>query len=137
VIEIKKDIQKLIDYSVGFADKMLSDNQEFYPFAVTVNLDGNLVMNSQFDGDDHPLSQDIIDRLQPLLDNQLGKQECRAYALTCDVRVQKDNASAKTDAISVKIKHTETNDITVYYFAYRLTATKTVEYLDSWGEIIS
>lgn len=134
---IKVDTQRLIDYSVDFANKMLTDNQEFYPFAGAINLNGDIVMESHFDGDDYPLSQDLINSLQPLLDRQLENNERRAYALTYDVRVQKDNATEKTDAIAVKIKHTETKDITVYYFAYRLTAQKTVEHLDSWGEIVN
>lgn len=137
VTNIKADTQKLIDYSVDFACMMLTDSHEFYPFAGTINLNGEIVMESHFDGDDHPLSQDIINSLEPLLDKQLEKNERRAYALTYDVRVQKDSSSGKTDAIAIKIKHKETKDITVYYFAYRLTEQKTVEHLDSWGVIVN
>ena len=130
----KDDTQKLIDYSVDFATKMLTDNQEFFPFAVTVNLKGDLITTGYFDGDDQPLSQDLINKLQPLLDRLLDNKERRAYALTYDVRVQKDNSSEKTDAIAVKVKHTDTKNITVYYFAYKLTSQKIIEHLDSWAQ---
>ena len=131
---MQEDTQKLINYSVDFATIMLADSQEFFPFAVTVNLNGDLITTGYFDGDDHPLSQDLINKLQPLLDRLLDNKERRAYALTYDVRVQKDNSSEKTDAIAVKIKHTDTKDITVYYFAYKLTSQKTIEHLDSWAQ---
>lgn len=133
---ITDDKQKLIDYSVNFAISLLTDYQEFYPFAGTVNLEGEIVMESHFDGDDQPLSQDLINALLPILDRQLENNERRAYALTYDVRVQKDKASEKTDAIAIRIRHNESKDIVVYYFAYKLTPQNTVELLDSWGEIV-
>lgn len=71
VKDIDDDKQKLIDYSVEFATKMLTENQEFYPFAVTINLHGDLVMASYFAGDEHPLSQDLINELQKTLVIQL------------------------------------------------------------------
>ena len=134
---IKDDTQKLIDYAVDFANKLLTDYQEFYPFAATINLNGNIIMESCLDGDDHPLSQDLITIFEPLLDNQLENCERRAYSLTYDVKVQKDDTNYKTDAIAVKIKHAETTDITVYYFAYRLTEQNKVEHLDSWGVVVN
>jgi hypothetical protein len=137
VTNITSDTQNLINYCVDFADKMLTENHEFYPFAVTVNFDGDLVMVSHFDGDDHPLSQDLINKLQLLLDYQLDNKEKRAYALTSDVVVKKDASTNKTDAIAIKIKHLDSNDIKVYYFAYILSSENKVEYLDSWGEIDS
>ena len=134
---IKVDTQKLIDYSVDFAIKMLTDKQEFYPFAGAINLNGDIIMESYFDGDDHPFSQNLINSLQSVLDRKLGNNERRAYALTYDVSVQKDNTTERTDAIAVQIKHTETLDITVYYFAYRFTTQKTIEHLYSWGEVVN
>ena len=131
------DTKKLIDYSVDFADKMLTDNQEFFPFAAAIDFTGNLIMTSDFEGDDFPLSQEVINKLQSILDRQLDCKERRAYALTYDVRVQKDNLSEIVDAIAIKIKHIDTQGITVYYFAYRLTSEKKVQHIDSWGEIIS
>ena len=127
------DTQKLIDYSIDFASKMLTEKQEFFPFAATVDLKGDIIMTSYFDGDDHPQSQDLINKLQLLLDRLLDSRERRAYALTYDVKVKKDDTSEKTDAIAIKIKHTDTKDLRVYYFAYKLTTQKTVEHLDSWA----
>ncbi len=133
---LRDDTQSLIDHSVGFAEKMLTENQEFYPFAVMVNLDGELEMVSHFDGDDNPLSQDLINKLQPLLDKQIENKESRAYSLTYDAKVQKEGSSEKLDAVAVRVRHIETQEVTVYYFAYRLTAQKEVEHIDSWGEVI-
>jgi len=132
-----EDTKKLIDYSVSFAEKLLTDYQEFYPFASTINLSGELVQVEYFDGDDHPLSQDLINKIQPILDQKIDSKEMRAYALTYDVRVKRDHLSDKTDAIAIKIKHRDLNDILVHYFAYRLTPQKTFEHLDSWTEIIT
>lgn len=131
-----EDAKKLINYSVDFANKMLTENQEFFPFAVTINFDGELVMTGYFDGDEHPPSQDLINKLQLILDRQLENKERRVYALTYDVRVKKDESSEKTDAIAIKIKRANTKEFTIYYYAYKLTPQKTVEHLYSWGELM-
>lgn len=133
---IANDTKKLIDYSVGFAEKLLNGCEEFYPFASTINLSGDLIPTSYFAGEDHPLSEDLMIDLNAMLERRLENKEKRAYAMTYDVKVKK-GTNGKTDAIAVKIKHTETKEITVYYFAYRMNSKKIVEHLDSWGEILT
>jgi hypothetical protein len=137
VTNIKDDTQKLIDYSVDFAFKLLTDYQEFYPFAGSMSLNGIIAMESGFDGNDHPLSQDLMNALDSLLEGKIENHEIRAYALTYDVKVKRVDTIAKIDAIAVKIKHAETKDTRVYYFAYRMAEGNKVEHLDSWSEIIS
>lgn len=126
--------QRLIDYSVEFAKRMLTENQEFFPFAVTLNIHGDLIPATFFDGDDQPLSEDLLNNLQFLVDNKLSKREVIAYALTYDVLVKKNDHSKKNDVITVKIKHTDIEESKLYYFTYRLLKQKGIEFIDSWSE---
>lgn len=133
---ITEDTKKLIDYSVDFAKKILTDYKEFFTFSVTINLVGDRIPTGYFDGDNLLSRQDLITKLQKQHDQQLVDNQRRAYSLTYLAKVKKDNSSEKTDAIAIRIKHADTKDITVYYFAYRLTQQNTIEYFDKWNEIL-
>ncbi len=128
------DRQKLIDYSFEFANKLLADYQEFYPFAATINLKGELIPVTYYDGNEYPNSQELIDKLKILLDDQLRDGERRAYALTCDVTVRRNDLSNRKDAIAIQIKHQDAEKNYTCFFAYRLTEQNAVEHLDSWEE---
>jgi hypothetical protein len=137
VTNIKDDTKKIIDCSIEFANKLLVEFQEFFPFAVAINLNGEIVPINYFDGNDQPASTDLINNLETLLDEQLLKNEKRAYAITYDVRVQKNSLSEKVDAIAIKIKQAETKDILLCYFAYKLVEQNRLEHLDSWREVVT
>jgi hypothetical protein len=128
------DRHKLVDYSIVFAEKLLIEFQEFFPFSATIDLDSNFIPTAFYDGNEHPSSQELFDQLKRLLDGQLNANEKRDYALTYNVSVRKDNRSDATDAIAIQIKHHESASTFTYYFAYRMTE-KELEHLDSWGEI--
>lgn len=135
-MNITDDTKILINYSVDFAEQMLIENEEFFPFACTINSMGELVPISFFDGDEFPKSETLIDNLETILDNQLKQKEKRAYALTYDVKVKRHNEFEMHDAIAVKIKHIETEQSIVYFFAYKLNSQKSVEHLHSWLEVV-
>jgi len=137
VRNIKDDTQKIIEYSIELANELLVEFQEFFPFAVAINLNGEIVPINYFDGNDHPDSTDLLNNLETLLDEQLSKNEKRAYAITYDVRIQKNSLSEKVDAIAIKIKQTETKEVLLCYFAYKLVEQNRLEHLDSWREVVT
>jgi hypothetical protein len=135
VTNSKTDILELLDYSISFATKMLTDFQEFFPFAATINEEGFLVPTAYLDSNERPLSNDLINKLELQLERQLSNRESRAYALTFDVKVKPANDTEAKDAIAIRIKHVDQNDINVYYYTYLLT-DRNVELIDSWGETV-
>ncbi len=68
-MELKKDIQDIIDYSHEFAEKMLNNGKEYYPFGVKINNNGKLIPVGYKDNEtDFPKSQKVIDILDPCID---------------------------------------------------------------------
>jgi len=133
-MNISEDKISLINYSIDFAEKMLNENQEFYPFASTINLCGEHYATALWEGDDHPSSKTLLDNLEIMLEKQINLKEKRAYALVYDVKVQKENSGRIFDAIAIKLRHTEAKEITIYYYAYKMNTQNTIEHLESWAE---
>ena len=118
-MEIEKDIQNIIDYSHKFAEKMLNNGKEYYPFGAKIDNNGELIAVGYKDNEtEFPESQKVIDELTAEFERELNIGEIKAYGLTYDVRVQTDSLKDKTDAILIDIYHRNSNEIPKYYFTY-------------------
>ena len=132
--ENTNDIQKLIDYSVSFAKTLLAEFKEFYPFASTINIDGELIPFGLYEGDEFPDSKDLSSKLELLLEKQLEDKKKRAFAITTDVVVKRSDAENSHNAISIKIRQSGTKEYKVYFFEYNLSEENEVEITKSWRE---
>lgn len=117
-IKIKEDIQKIIEYSHLFAERMLLEGKEYYPFGVKIKSNGELIPVNYFDkNNQYPESHLIIDYLSKKLYAELKNNTIKAYGITYDVKVQ-TNDLEKTDAILIDIKHKNSKNIPKYFFPY-------------------
>ncbi|MFK7756869.1 MAG: hypothetical protein AB8B53_08050 [Flavobacteriales bacterium] len=117
--QIKDDIQNIINYSHDFAEIMLNDGGEYYPFGATISPTGELTPVGYNDEEtDNPQSQKVIDQLRSTFDDQLKSGEIRAYAITFDVKVSINEDGDKSDAILIDITHRNDDQIPQYYFPY-------------------
>lgn len=118
-MEIKKDIQDIIDYSHHFAETMLNNGKEYYPFGAKIADNGELIAVGYKDNEtDFPESQKVIDQLTVEFEIELKNGEIRAYGLTYDVRVQTKDMKRKMDAILIDIYHRNSDKIPKYCFTY-------------------
>ena len=133
-MEIQKDIQNIIDYSHKFAETMLNNGKEYYPFGAKIDNNGELIAIGYKDNEtDYPESQKVIDQLIAEFERELNNGQIRAYGLTYDVRVQKDNLKEKTDAILIDIYHRDSNEIPKYYFTYSWNKNDELVFGESFG----
>ena len=122
----KSDLQSLIDYSLSFAEKLLVEHKEFYPFAVFLNLEKELVPLGVFDGDDRPTSKTVLDSLEDLLHQRRKKEALTAYAITYDAKVKNDDYPEGIDTIVIKIYHKTRAYHSCFYYPYTLNASKVI-----------
>jgi len=113
---------------------LLIEFKEFFPFAAAVNWKGEVIPITNYFGEEHPLSNSVIQYFESLLDQQLSNGEIRSYALAYDVRVSPNGIDEPTDAILVKIKHDIKIEPSIYYFAYRISGNNIIERLNNWKE---
>ncbi|RKD86405.1 hypothetical protein [Mangrovibacterium diazotrophicum] len=133
-MNIEKDIQAIIDYSHRFAEHMLNDEKEFYPFGAKIGNDGKLVAVGYNNTEtDFPESQTVIEALKEEFEKDFVNGKLRAYGLTYDVRVQIDEQGDKSDSICIDITHQESNDIPRYYFTYSWNDNDDLIFGESFG----
>lgn len=133
-MDAKQDIQKIIDYSHDFAEIMLNEGKEYYPFGVAINNEGELVPVAFEDEEtDMPDSQKVIDILTLHFETDLKNKNIRAYSLTYDVRMKNEDQVASTDAVLIDIVHRDSPGIPKYYFTYSFTDKNVLIFGESFG----
>ncbi len=101
----KTDSESLLNASIPFAQKMLKEHGEFYPYAVTLRPDGKIAMVAGYDGREKPPSLDIIKLLKEGLRADAVAHKIVASAIVSDVLATDPATGAKVDAISVALDH--------------------------------
>jgi len=111
------DLDQLFNEALPFAQEMLAKHGEFYPFAVSMTSEGEVVHVGADTGDDNPSSPEVIDLLAGGLREQANRRGIRAAALCVDVRTIPPGETEKRDAICARLEHAngETVDVFVPY----------------------
>jgi len=125
----KSEVEELMNDGIMFGEQLLEKYGEFFPFGRAMKPNGEIVSVAGYDGDEQPLSQDVIDLLKDGYRQAAKNGDYKATALFYDARVIPPNSENKTDAIAVALDH-KGNYSVVVYFPYKL-ADSNVEF----GEI--
>src|SRR5437867_8720804 len=76
--EAKADGEKLLDSLLPFAEKMLQQHREFFPFGGRMAPDGTITHEGAHSGTEHPPSQELIDLLRQAHQRDATAQTLRA-----------------------------------------------------------
>lgn len=98
-----------------FAESMLAQHGEFYPFGGTISASGEITHSAAWTGDSHPESQDLIDKLKAGFQADAAKGKIIATALVYDTLVIPPGKNSKQDAISVALDHRDNYSIVVVF----------------------
>ncbi|KFJ85699.1 MULTISPECIES: hypothetical protein [Vibrio] len=109
----KEDAQHLFDSVLPFAEKMLAEYGEFYPYGAAMTLTGDVVDVSVFEGNEYPPSTEIIDLLNSAFLKAAANREYRTTAVVYDVRITLPSGQL-SDAIAVNLDHISGYSIVVY-----------------------
>jgi hypothetical protein len=104
-----------------FAEKMLTEHGEFFPFGAAMKPDGEIVYVGAYDGQERPPSQSLIDLLIGAFREHAVTGKYKATAIVYDVLIIPPGHDRKRDAISVALDHCENYSVVVY-FPYDRTA---------------
>ena len=95
------DLDRLLGACVEAAVRMLSQDGEFYPFALAVTEEGDVVGPAVQPADDHPTADQVVALLLAALRD--ARDNLRAAAICTDVRIRPDDGEEK-DAIRVELE---------------------------------
>lgn len=108
------DLDRLLDTIVPFAQKMLGEHGEFFPFGATLAHDGAVVGVMPHDSPDPENLEGLIDVLVTGFKKRASDGEIRAAGLCIDVRVELEDQPEPVDAICVRLDHEDDAALDVY-----------------------
>jgi len=100
----REELDGMLEPLLQFAQDMLRRRGEFYPFAATIGVDGQLNLNAADTGSQHPPSQEVLELLADGMRAQASTGQIRAAAFCYDVRFTGADGK-QTDAIAVALEH--------------------------------
>jgi len=95
------DLDCLLGESVEAATRLLSADGEFYPFAVAMTVEGEVVSPAVDPPSDHPTADEVVALLLEALRG--ARDTLRACAVCSDVRIRSDEGEER-DAIRVELE---------------------------------
>ena len=112
------ELDALLNTLLPFAQTMLHEYGEFYPFGAVMSANGEIQhIGAKMEGDDHPPSQPLIDLLTETFRKQAAKGELRAAGICYDVLTVPPGEDLKRDAVCCALEHYlgETVDVFIPY----------------------
>ncbi len=104
--DLDDDCKEILDESLALAEFALLKRGEFYPFGVTLPLEGKAHIAMAYDGREHPPSKDILSLLRFSFRKNAMAGKIKATAITFDAIITYSDNS-KEDVIVVEIDHRE------------------------------
>ena len=126
------DVQRLLDNSFPFVEELLKNYGEFYPLASAIRADDSIAQIGTFDGNDNPLSEQVIAVLKKGL--RAKKENYKSIIIYYDVRVINPFSGQKTDAVAAYFESKYDKTAYVFYYPYVLTKGRCIEFFKSWKE---
>ena len=111
------DLEALFDMLIPFAQQMLSQHGEFFPFGSTMTSSGEIIANAADPGEEEPEPQKVIELLTKGFQQKAASGEIRAAGICSDIWVVPPDATEKTSAICLSLEHQsgESVDVCVPY----------------------
>jgi len=128
----KEQVEELMNGGIGFAERMLRERGEFFPFGAVRKSDGSIQLVGASDGREQPPSRDLIDLLNQGFRKGAQSGNYAATAIFVDVLTTPPGSSTKTDAVQVGLEHRSGYCVDVF-FPYHRSADGTVQ----WGELFA
>ena len=130
---LSSDKIKLIDSSIKMVKALLVEQDEFYPIAHIINMDGKIENLSYFDGDENPESERLILKFIEIFEKKAENEEIRAGAIAYDVSVKRDSGIV-SDTIAIKMIHIENPIFETTYYSYVKAESNMINIIESWTE---
>ena len=121
----KADCEALMNEVLPFAEQMLSNHGEFFPYGGAMRPGGEIVSVAGYDGREQPPSMDLIRLIKAGFVADAKQGQYKATAIVYDVRVALPETGEKSDAIAVSLNHRDGYSVIVL-FPYTLAGGKVV-----------
>lgn len=123
------DLNLLLQNLLPFAQQMINEHGEFFPFGATIDAEGKIALCGADTGSEQPPSQECSDLLLGGFKVQAKEGKIRACGIVYDVRTIPPGQTEKVDAICLRLEHNSGEAVDVYQ-PYLKGGTGQAEYAD-------
>jgi hypothetical protein len=124
----KRDCEKLMNTLLPFAERMLTEFREFYPYGGYMKPTGEIThVGARHEKIDHPASADLLRVLRESLSEMAAGGVCKASAIVFDVSVAPPGSKEKGDAVQMCLEHADGYTAEVF-FPYKIDQHGRVSY---------
>ncbi len=116
-------IDKIIEHCTEYAQDLLQDTSQCYPFGAFVDKAG-IVHPLEFDlesSESTPNNETVVNSLKLYCNKELKEGRIIAYGITFEADVQLEEGKDPVETISIDIVTNEEKALPVYYFPYSLS----------------
>jgi hypothetical protein len=114
--EPSDEIQEILNFLLPYAERMLNEHGEFYPYAAALDSDGELnAVGADVDDDnDSPDVGEVLLALHAGLREQAAEGAIRASGIAADVTLTDPDSGETTDAVQVELDHADAEPVDVF-----------------------
>jgi hypothetical protein len=112
--EPTEEIQELLNFLLPYAERMLSQHGEFYPYAAALDSDGELNAVGADIGDDSPDVGGLLIALHEGLRERAAEGAIRASGIAADVTLTDPDSGETTDAVQVELDHADADAVDIF-----------------------
>ena len=113
--EPTEEIQEILNFLLPFAEQMLSEHGEFYPYAAALGSDGEVsAVGADLEDDDSPDVGEVLLALHEGLRKQAAEGEIRASGIAADVTLTDPDSGEITDAVQVELDHADADAVDIF-----------------------
>ena len=113
----RDELDALLNAVLPFAEQMLRQHGDFYPFGATIGHDGKISLVQADLGEDEeeiPDSPELVHLLYEGLKDQAVRGEIRGGAVCTNVSIRPDESEEETDAVRVSLDHAKHEPLDVF-----------------------
>lgn len=121
------DLNELLQNLLPFAQKMINEHGEFFPFGATMGTDGKIALYGTDTGSEQPPSKECSDLLIGGFRCLAKEGKIKGCGIVYDVRTLPPGQTEKVDAICVRLEHNSGEAVDVF-MPYRKGFTGRIEY---------
>jgi hypothetical protein len=129
---IHQDLDGVRNALISVAKELLTEHGEFYPFAASMSLSGDVSRVAGTTGDKNPKAQGVINLLVVELKRRADDGEIRTAGICIDVKTSPPGSTEMKDAICTLLEH-EDGEAVVQFLPYEIDQAGHIKY----GEVFS
>ena len=126
-----EEITKLIDHSFEYAQELLVDTKEFYPFGAYIDTIGNVhPLEFEFNPKKMPQVGEVLESLTKYCETEMAENRMHAYGLSFEANLKLEENGPTQTCIGLKVKHETEKDLPDFYQVYSFDKNQNPEFGD-------